>query len=192
MKKEILINHIKKLLPLDKLEEEVLLSKITFKKLKRRQFLLQEGDVCRHYNFIVEGCMRMYMVDEKGTEHNLQFGEKNWWITDIGSFHSDVPTQLFIDALEPSEVLQIKKEDLIFIYTHFPKIDRYFRVLIENAFIKMQARVLQNISATAEEKYLTFLKDYPNLSNRISQIQIASYIGVTPEFLSKVRRSLMK
>ena len=132
------------------------------------------------------------MVDEKGTEHIVQFATENWWIADIGSFHSEAPSSFYIEALEPTTVLQIRKEDLLNFYTNFPKFDRYFRILVENAFIKIQNRVVQNISSIAEERYQSFLKAYHHLLNRIPQIHIASYIGVTPEFLSKVRKNLMK
>lgn len=189
---EQLKNHFLKTLPLNIEELQALEERARLKKLRRRQYLLQEGDQCQHYNFLVSGCLRMYLLDEKGVEHVLQFATEDWWITDIGSFHSEQPSRLNIDALEDSEVLRIKKEDLLFLYENFPKFDRHFRVLTENAFVKMQERVLQNISSTAEERYLSFLKNYPNLTNRIPQVQIASFIGVTPEFLSKIRRNLMK
>lgn len=187
-----LLAHIHQMLPLNTAEEEALRQSITLKKLRRKQYLLQEGDICKHYNFVLTGCLRMYYVDEKGIEHILQFATENWWISDIGSFHSETPSQLYIDALEPSVVLQIKKQDLLHLYSHYPKFDRYFRVLVENAFVKMQARVLQNISSTAEERYLSFLNNYPALSNRVSQVQIASYIGVTAEFLSKIRKNIAR
>ena len=192
MSAQILVNQIEQRLPISEPAKKALSERVTLKKLRRRQYLLQEGDRCRHYNFIVKGCLRMYLVDDKGTEHALQFGTENWWVADIGSFHHETPSRLSIDALEYSEILQIKKPDLIFLYKNFPVFDRYFRVLTENAFVKMQERVLQNISSTAEERYLAFLENYPNLTNRISQVQIASFIGVTPEFLSKLRRNLMK
>lgn len=179
------------MLPFNEVELQALEARISQKKVRRRQYLLQEGDVCRYYDFVVEGCLRMYRLDEKGTEHVLQFAVEDGWIGDIGSFHTEQPSRLFIDALEASTVLRISKQDLIYLYVHHPKFDRYFRVLVENAFVKMQGRVLQNISSTAEERYLSFLAHYPNLSNRIPQIQIASFIGVTPEFLSKIRKDLM-
>lgn len=187
---EPLIDHINQIHPLTTAEIEALSTKVRLKKLRRKQYLLQEGDLCSHYNFVLKGCLRMYRVDQKGTEHILQFAAENWWITDIGSLHQDTPSQLFIDALETSEVLQLSKSDLIQLYVQFPVFDRYFRVLVENAFVKMQERVLQNISSTAEERYLTFLKNYPQLANRVTQVQIAAYIGVTPEFLSKIRQQL--
>jgi len=186
-----IIKHFSDYIPLDEIEIKELESKLTEKKVKRRQFILQEGDMCRHYTFVVNGCFKMYKVDNKGVEHNLQFATENGWIADIGSFHSGKPSELYIEAVEQSEILQIAKPDLLYLYTHYPKFDRNFRVLIENAFVNIQKRVLQNISSTAEERYLDFLKTYPNLFNRISNVQIASYIGVTPEFLSKIRKGIV-
>jgi CRP-like cAMP-binding protein len=186
-----LIQHIEKIIPLDEEARLALSEKATSKKIRRRQYLLQEGDVCRHYNFVLKGCVRMYLVDGKGTEHVLQFATENGWIADIGSLHLDQPSRFNIDALEPAEVLRIAKEDLIDLYVEHPAFDRYFRVLTENAFVGMQHRLLQNISTTAEERYLLFLEKYPHLFNRIPLVQIASFIGVTPEFLSKIRRNLM-
>jgi len=185
-----IIEHFSNYLPLDNSEILELESKLIEKKVKRRQFILQEGDVCRHYTFVVNGCFKMYKVDNKGVEHNLQFSIENGWIADIGSFYSNKPSELYIEALEQSTILQIAKPDLLYLYSQYPKFDRNFRVLIENAFISLQKRVLQNISSTAEERYLDFLKSYPNLFNRISNVQIASFIGVTPEFLSKIRKNI--
>ncbi|WP_262893410.1 Crp/Fnr family transcriptional regulator [Spirosoma profusum] len=158
--------------------------------MKRRQAILQEGFPCRHYSFVVEGCFRMYKIDSKGTEHNLQFAAENEWIADIGSFHSGRPSQLFIEAIEPSIILQIDKEDLYFLYTNIPKLDRIFKVIIENKYVELQNRVLQTISSTAQERYLTFLEQYRNLALRLPNTQIASYLGITPEFLSKIRKDI--
>lgn len=158
------------------------------KSVKRRQFLLQEGEVCTKNTFVVEGCFRMYMVDDKGKEHNLQFAIENWWIGDIGSFHAAQASRLYIEAMEKSRVLQIKKEDQLRLFVEHPKFNRIFRVFTENALVAFQHRVLQNISSTAEERYETFLERYPQLVNRISNVQIASYLGITPEFLSTIRK----
>jgi len=185
-----IIKHFSNYLSLNDSEISELESRLTEKRVKRRQFILQEGDVCKHYTFVVNGCFKMYKVDNKGQEHNLQFSIENGWIGDIGSFHSEKPSELCIEALEQSTIFQITKPGLILLYTNCPKFDRIFRVLIENAFVSLQKRVLQNISSTAEERYLDFSKNYPNLFNRISNVQIASFIGVTPEFLSKIRKNI--
>jgi len=185
---EQLIEHFAQYIPLKEIEKAVLKDRVMEKRIKRRQFILQENDVCKYYTFIISGCFKMYGVDDSGSEHNLQFASENEWIADIGSFHSGKPSRLYIEAIEPSVVLQIEKSNLIYLYHHHPKFDRIFRVIIEEKFIELQNRVLQNISSTAEERYLTFMEQYPLLANRLPNTQIASYIGITPEFLSKIRR----
>lgn len=175
------------------LEEEAVLalkSKVVTRKVKRRDYLLQAGEECNHFTFVVEGCLKLYHADQNGDLHNLQFATENEWIADYGSFYAEEKSELNIQALEPSDVLQIEKSDLFYLYGHFPVFDRNFRIIIENAFIEQQKRLLQTISSSAEERYLYFLKKYPNLYNRISNVQIASYIGVTPEFLSTIRKKI--
>ncbi len=185
-----IIEHFANYSPLSELEIKDLEARLFERNIKKRQFILNEGDICKHYTFIVKGCFKMYKVDKKGDEHNLQFAIENEWISDIGSFHSEKPGELYIEAMEPSVILQIEKPDLLYLYTHYLNFNRNFRVLIENAFISLQKRVLQNISSTAEERYLDFLTNHPDLFNRISNVQIASYLGVTPEFLSKIRKDI--
>jgi CRP-like cAMP-binding protein len=159
---------------------------------RKRQYVLQEGDVCTQFNFVIRGCLRTYNVDKKGNIHILQFGIENNWINDLGSFHGIKPSALNIDALEDTVVLQISLEDLISLYKQSPIFDRIFRVLIENGYIHLQERLLQNISSTAEERYESFLSRFPHLINRISQVQIAAFLGVTPEFLSRLRNQRIR
>ena len=176
--------------PLSEEEINQLKSKFKERQIKRRQFILQEGDVCKHYTFVSEGCFKLYKIDHSGKERNLQFSIENEWISDLGSLYSETPSALYIEAIEQSTILQIERKDLVYLYTHFPNIDRNFRVIIENSFIDLQKRMFQNLSATAEERYSYFLKTRPNLFNRISNVQIASYLGVTPEFLSTIRKKI--
>jgi CRP/FNR family transcriptional regulator, anaerobic regulatory protein len=184
---EPLLNYFDQLFPLNDKEKELVKEKFHSRLYRKRQFLLQEGDVCTHIHFVVRGCLRSYKIDEKGNTHILQFATENNWINDLGSFHGERPSLLNIDALEDTVVLQISRDDLISIYNQAPKFHRIFRVLIENAFIRLQERLLQNISSTAEERYQSFLELYPHLVNRLSQVQIAAFLGVTPEFLSRLR-----
>lgn len=174
------------------LEKEELSTRVTERSVKRRHFILQENEVCRHYSFIVEGCFRMFSVDNKGTEHTIQFAAENDWIADIGSFHSEKPGQLYIEAIEPAVILQLEKPELLHLYRHYPKVERYFRVTIENKFVELQQRLLQNISSSAEERYLSFVAQHPILSSRLPNTIIASYIGITPEFLSKIRKGIFE
>lgn len=175
-------------IPLNLAEKEELLGRLTEQRVKRRQFILQPTDGCKYYTFVISGCFKMYGVDHNGAEHNIQFAAENEWIADISSFHSGTASQLYIEAIEPSVILQIDKTNLVYLYHHYPKFDRIFRVIIEEKFIELQNRVLQNISSTADERYESFLRQYPSLANRLPNTQIASYIGITPEFLSKIRR----
>lgn len=187
-----LIEYFENYLPLNEKEKSVVEETFKERRVKRRQFILQEGDICKHNTFVVEGCFRTYMVDEKGKEHNLQFAIENWWIGDIGSFHSGEPTKLYIEAIENAVILQIKKEDQLGLFINYPKFNRIFRVLAENAMVSLQNRILQNISSTAEDRYKDFVNTYPQLFNRVSNVQIASYLGVTPEFLSAIRKKISK
>lgn len=192
MKTKPLIDYFNKLLPLDNEEKAFLEEVFKERKIKRRQFILQERDVCKLNTFVVEGCFKMYMVDINGKEHNLQFAIENWWIGDIGSFHTEQPSKLYIEAIENSVILQISKKDQLKLFVDYPKFNRIFRVITENALVSTQRRVLQNISSTAEERYLDFMQRYPHFFNRISNVQIASYLGVTPEFLSTIRKKISK
>lgn len=185
-----LIRHLESFIPLKESEKALFKDRFVQIKVKRKEKILTAGEICRHYTFIAAGCFRMYGVDDKGFEHNIQFAAENDWIADIGSFHTGKASQLNIESLEVGAILQVKQQDLYFLYTHIPKLDRIFKVLIELKYIELQSRVLQNFSSTAEQRYLHFLEQYPHLSNRLPNTQIASYLGITPEFLSRVRKNL--
>ena len=188
--KDRLLHYFNRMLPLSYAEEGFLKEITTVKRVKKRQLILEEGEVSHSNNFVVEGCFKMFTIDEQGKEHNLQFAIEDWWIGDVGSFYSEEPSQLFIEAMENSVVLQMKKEDQLQLFIEYPKFNHVFRVLTENALVSSQRRILQNISATAEERYLDFIERYPQFLNRISNVQIASFLGVTPEFLSTIRKKL--
>jgi CRP-like cAMP-binding protein len=184
---QLLLESFKKYLPLNGEETKLLAERVTQRQIKRRQMILQEGFVCKHYTFVEKGCFKMYGVDEKGNEHNISFAAENDWIADLGSFYSEKPSKLFIEAIEPSVVLQIEKQDLLFLFVNVPKFDRNFRVIVEEKFIELQNRLLQNFSSNANKRYADFLVQFPQLALRLPNTQIASYLGITPEFLSKIR-----
>lgn len=187
-----LIDYFNRLMPLDKQETNLISSLFRSRLFRKRQYILQEGDVCTQMCFVVSGCLRMYKIDNDGNTHLLQFAAENYWVIDLGSFYSEQPSELNIDALEDTMVLQVSHDDLIALYTQAPKFHRIFRVLIENSFVSLQKRLLQTISSTADERYQYFLDTYPHLINRLSQIQIASFLGITPEFLSRLRNKVGK
>jgi CRP-like cAMP-binding protein len=190
MSNQAVIQHLESFIPLKGSEKALFEDRFVTRPVKRREKILVAGEVCKYYTFVVEGCFRMFGVDDKGFEHNIQFAAEKDWIADIGSFHTQKPSQLNIEALEAGLVLQIKQQDLYFLYKNIPKLNMIFKVLIELKYIELQNRVLQNFSSTAEQRYLSFLEQYPHLFNRLPNTQIASYLGITPEFLSKVRKTI--
>jgi CRP-like cAMP-binding protein len=189
---EPLLHYFEKLIPLNKDERELVREKFRPRLYRKKQYVLQEGDVCSQMNFVVRGCLRMYKIDDTGGTHILQFAAENNWITDLGSFYSAKPSEMAIDSLEDTMVLQIAHDDLLVLYTQTPKFHRIFRVLIENSYVSLQKRLLQTISSTAEDRYQYFIDTYPHLVNRLPQTQIASFLGITPEFLSRLRNKLSK
>jgi CRP-like cAMP-binding protein len=176
-------------MPLSEDERHLITERFVLHEVRKKQHILTEGIICRHYTFVSQGCFRMYGTDDKGYEHNIQFAAEDEWIADIGSFHTRTPSQLNIQAIDDSRILQVEQEDLYHLYIQIPKLDRIFKVIIENKYVELQNRVLQNFSSTAEIRYQSFLDQYPTLSHRLPNTQIASYLGITPEFLSKIRKN---
>lgn len=190
MSSQAVIQHLESFIPLKGTEKALMAERFVSRPIKRKEKILVVGEVCKHYTFVAKGCFRMFGVDDKGFEHNIQFAAENDWIADIGSFHTQKPSQLNVETLEAGVVLQIRQHDLYFLYKNIPKLNLIFKVLIELKYIELQNRVLRNFSSTAEQRYLGFLEQYPQLNNRLPNTQIASYLGITPEFLSKVRKNL--
>lgn len=189
---EPLLLYFDGLIPLKKEEKELVQATFHHRLYRKRQYVLQEGDLCTHLNFVVRGCLRLYKIDDRGNTHILQFAAENYWVNDLGSFHGLRPSELNIDALEDTVTLQITRDDLVTLFTQAPKFDRIFRVLMENSYIRLQQRLLQNISSTAEDRYKSFIEIYPHLVNRLSQVQIAAFLGIAPESLSRLRNGLSK
>ncbi|QEM05033.1 Crp/Fnr family transcriptional regulator [Mucilaginibacter rubeus] len=187
-----LLKFFEQYFPLNLAERKEVAVRFTERSVKRRGYILQQGDVAKYFTFVVSGCFRQYVVDETGKEYNLQFAVENEWITDLCSFYSETASNTYIEALEPSVILQIKHDDLLFLYTHYHKFDRNFRIIVEKKYIDLQNRVMQNISITAENRYTNFMARYPNLANRLPNVHIATYLGITPEFLSKVRKKMVR
>lgn len=187
MNHKLILNNISKHISLDKEEEKHFISLLELRKLKRKDFLLHSGDICRHSAFVTDGCLRGYTIDENGFEHILQFAPPDWWIADMYSLISQKPGNLFIEAMEESEVLMLSKEDQERLYLSIPNFERFFRIITENSLVSSRQRVMDNLSLTAKQRYEKFCSAYPTVFNTIPQKHIASYIGVTPEFLSKLK-----
>ena len=161
-------------------------------KVKRKQLLMQEGRVAKEVAFVLSGCLRSYSVDENGFEHILQFAPVGWWITDMYSFISEKPANLNIEAISNSEVALLSRADQLDLFNKVPKLERYFRILTENALVSSRQRLIDSMSLTAKQRYSDFCNTYPSLINDIPHKLVAEYIGVTPEFLSKMRGELLR
>jgi CRP-like cAMP-binding protein len=162
----------------------------TPKKLRKRQYLLQEGDVCKYQAFVEKGTLRSYTIDDKGAEHILQFATEGWWIADLYSFLTDEPSVYTIDAVEDTEILLINKSSWNLLMQDIPQFEHYFRILLQNHLISTQRRVMQSLSDSAEEKYVKFVATYPDCVQRFPQHMIASYLGITRETLSRLRKQI--
>src|SRR5215217_7192902 len=165
---------------------------LQFKQLPKKKLLLQEGEVCNFECFINKGCIRNYYINEHGGEVTLQFAIEGWWVSDIASFHERKPSRMFIETLEDCEVLMLSPESKEKLLANVPKFERLFRLMVQRNLSRMQERLFQTIATTAAEKYLDFLDRYPTIPQRVAQHYIASYLGFSPEFLSKVRTKLAK
>ena len=182
-----LIDSLQKHIALSAQEQEMLANFLVFKIIKKRQFLLHEGQISREVAFVVSGCLRSYSIDQNGFEHILQFAPTGWWITDMYSFISQQQTHLTIDALMDTEAYLLSRENQLILFDKIPKLERYFRIVTENSLVGSRQRLIDNLSLTASQRYVIFCNTYPTLIHDIPQKLIAAYIGVTPEFLSKLK-----
>lgn len=158
--------------------------------VSKKQILLKAGEVCRFEGFVTKGMFRVYHIDKNAAEQILYFAIENWWITDIDSFTNERPSQLFIEAIEDSEVLLISKKDKEFAYANLPKIEKLFRVMTQKTHVALQRRMIDNLGKTADQRYADFIERYPQLFKRLSNLQIAAYLGISHEFLSKIRNKI--
>lgn len=174
-------------------DELSMVEKVTVhKKIRKRQYLLQEGDVSHHNSFVAKGCLRLYWISNDGQEHIMRFAIENWWISDYNSYQSGLPSKYNIDALEDSELLMIEKEQFDTLIATIPRFKKLEEKLAAKNFESHQNRILSNISDTAEEKYDHFIKSYPTIFDRIPLHMVASFLGLSRETLSRVRQQKTK
>ncbi len=142
----------------------------------------------RHQYFVLEGCLRTYLIDSLGKEHTIQFGVENWWVSDYIAYYKEVPSIFNIECLEDCKLLKVSKEKLMLLFESHHNVERYFRKQLENAFVAFQTRILSSLNLSAEERYQSFITTYPDIEQRVKNYQIASYLGITPESLSRIRK----
>lgn len=183
----LLIDSILKHVPLSEKEQQRIPSFFQSLPISKHQYLLQEGQVCRHEYFVLKGCCRQFEIDEEGRENVLQFSVEGWWISDLDSMLTQQPSLFNIDVLEAGEVLQIDKVKLDELFNEIPAVERYYRIISQKAFIALQRRILF-LQKPALERYEEFVSRYPFLEQRLPQHQIAAYLGITKESLSRLRR----
>ncbi len=184
--------HVQRIIPMSDEEFPVCTSCMIPKRVRKGAYLLQEGEVSKYLAFVTKGCLRSYGIDKKGQEHIMQFALEGWWITDLYSFLTGKPGQYFIDALEESDALLMDLTSYERLCTTLPKFERYFRILLQNNYIATHRRVLSSISLSLEEQYLQMVDENPAIVQRVAQRHIASYLGITPEALSRIRKRLAK
>ncbi len=184
--------NISKHISLDEMEMACFTSLLEFRHLKRKEILLHEGEPCTTINFVTTGALRAFYRGIDGKESTMMFAIQDWWITDMHGFANKKPAMVCIEAISESTIAQLSKENLDTLFEKVPKFEKFFRIIMQNSYIREQLRIIQNLSLSAEERYDHFLQKYPVIARHVTQKQIASYLGITPEFLSRVRKNISK
>jgi len=189
MNHQLIQESISKHITLNEEEFFVFLSHLKKTQIPRKSLLLNQGQLCENIYFVESGALRAFYLDESGKEATIMFAIKDWWVTDMYCFINQKPAMLTIEAIENSIIYQLKKNDLDHLYVAIPQFEKLFRILMQNAYIREQLRVIQNLSLSAEARYKIFVGKYPDVAKKVKQKQIASYLGITPEFLSMIKHN---
>ncbi len=184
--------HITRCGAISSTELEIIHSRLKPRTIRKKMLLLRQGEVCKFEAYIIKGCMKKYYIDQNGDEVILQFAVEDWWISDINSFSEQKPSNLFIEAMEDTELLLIDYESKEGLYREIPQLERVFRLMLQRAYAVLENRFYATVAHSAEERYLDFIKRYPSIPQRVPQQQIASYLGITPESLSRIKSNLYK
>jgi len=191
-KEQPLIDYINRIVELSEEEEQILLSGIKTRRYLKGQYILQQGDVCSISAFVLKGCTKTFYLDDQGQEHVIMFSIEDWWTSDLASFTTQTPSDFNVQCLENTEVVLFPFETHDQLLEEVPILERFFRKIIERALVASQKRVVRNLSMSARDRYLHFRKQYPLIEQRVPQYLIASYLGITKEFLSKIKSQLIQ
>lgn len=192
MSQDLIIESITKYIQLSAEDKQCFLGLLHTRTYKKKRLLLKDGEVCKNSSFVISGCLRGYTIDENGFEHVLNFAAAGWWIADMYSLITQKPGTLNIEALEETQVLLLSKSNQEKLYREVPQFERFFRIITENSLVTYQQRIIDNLSLDAEERYEHFCRRYPTLIYYLPKKQIASYIGVTAEFFSRMQHRMAK
>jgi len=163
-------------------------SLLIYKEVPKKTMLLAEGHMCNQLSYVHSGALRSYCLDKEGKESTIMFAVADWWLTDMYCFLNEKPAMMYIETIEDSCILNLSKENFDNLFNAIPKFERFFRILMQNAYTREQLRIIENLTLTAEERYFRFINKYPQIVSQVTQKQIASYLGITPEFLSAIRK----
>lgn len=183
-----LLKHMSVFIKTDEIDKDQILPYFTPKIFHKKDFLFEENDKIISHYFVVKGCLRLFYVDAKGTEHTVQFAIENWWITDYTAFSNQINSDFSLQAVEDVEVLEITVQNQEALLSKFPILEKYFRVIYQRAYSASQYKFKFQTEFTREEHYRHFLKNFPEFVQRIPQIYLASYLNMTPEYLSKIKK----
>lgn len=184
------LKNVGKHISLSESEARFFVELLQLRSLKKGERTLNAGQVCQYLDFVNAGILRAFHLNEQGKESTLMFAMPDWWITDMACFVHQAPALISIEGVEAGEILRLHKNDMDLLLEKHPKFEKCFRILFQNAYIREQMRSIENLTLAAEQRYLRFVEKYPDLSQEITQKQIASYLGITPEFLSHLRGQL--
>jgi CRP-like cAMP-binding protein len=187
-----LLDYITKYINLTDEEEAILLSKVVLRSYLKDQYISQQGDICKSVNFIISGCTKTFYMDLEGQEHIVMFSIEDWWTSDLGSFITQSPADFNVQCIESTQLIQFTYDNLEELYKKVPKLERLFRKIVERAFVASQKRIIRSFSLTAKERYQIFKKSNLKIDQRVPQYMIASYLGVTKEFLSKIKSQIIQ
>jgi len=185
--KDNLIAHINKFVNLSEDEAVLVSESVDLVEVKKKKFILKADEICRANYFVSKGCMRLYFINRNGQEQTTQFGLENWWITDYNSLETGQPSIYYIQAIEDSELISLTKKTMDELLLKVPKLERYFRIIFQKAHTASMRRFEYMRDQTDEERYRQFVTLFPGFVQRIPQYMLASYLGFTPQFLSKIR-----
>jgi len=189
MKHDLILANVAKYITLTSLEVSYFTSLLKFRGVAKNECLLEAGEACNVINYVHTGVLRAYYLDKQGKESTIMFATADWWVTDMYCFLNQKPAMMHIEAVERSCIFQLTKNYLDQLFVEVPKFERFFRILMQNAYTREQLRTIQNLSLSAEARYTNFLANYPQVAQQVTQKQIASYLGITPEFLSTIRKN---
>ena len=188
MTHDLILQNISKHIVLDNEEINYFTSILAYKEIPKKTCLLAEGQACKYLSYVHSGALRSYCLDKEGKQSTIMFAVADWWLTDMYCFLNEKPAMMYIEAIDDSDIFQLSRDNFGKLFNAIPKFDRFFRILMQNAYTREQIRIIENLTLSAEERYDRFLNKYPQIVKQVTQKQIASYLGITPEFLSAIRK----